>query len=840
MTENKNIETSVLAEAMGKVEKDKENEMSQMRDEIQDLKDTSIYKVPQSLKDKGYKYDEEALYCPFGTNPPYYLKVARGERAYEYSIGMFDEDIFEVKTLAISDKAPLNVENTGRNKKLGQYVSQDINAYYNEGEKPFGKDSVVNGLKRFGIAIGNLKNSPQLNKDFKKYQTQTKEEEKEALKKEAEDNIEVLGLSFSDYSENIQSEARKLVDQNRIYDNIKKTVSFTHEGDKDLVSSLILVGVSIYIGDPIHSFIGGETGKGKTDLIKTVFKNFPQHHIFEIEEFSPKWIFYNGENLNDDYNILLIDDIDLTNSSIVEILKRLTDNSKKVKKLNTVYEQKALNIELKSKFLVILTNAKGNSDSELSNRLYDINILQDEEKEKSVKEKIKKNILFKSKEDKYIDLLNQYNQCAIQYLNEKEVKVFNPYSNFVNVQFLNNRHISSFFNLIDSHTYLNFTQRKTVRIDSVDYLIGSEEDISEVYGRWDIDLQSTDLNARQQEILNLDLPILTVEEAYAKQEDDYAEFSKNDSQAWREEFKRELWSRDRISRELSCSKDTVKFDLDTSQKDRNTKNLYEMGMIGRYRFEPSKDGEDNPRSMWIYYIPKDNKEGESSNTKNSYWYIGTFEMYQSKCPLESKRTIINNFLSLVQFTIYDSKKKIITSFCKEYDDINSYEDMVNFLNEFISYNLHEFHEMDDDISIEEVLEHMKNVEFFSNLDTMDSVPTSDNEGESSNTQMEKDLLVHSKSTKCTNTKNENEGKSSNIENELPMEKHIECFLEFNQDKTMNELQFSIAEVLGLDVNSTDFEHTNLRIKMAVANMIKEGKIVEITEGFHNVFHLVED
>ena len=449
--------------------------------------------------------------------------------------------------------------------------------------------------------------------------------------------------------------------------------------------------------------------------------------------------------------------------------------------------------------------------------------------------------MLKSNDDKYIDLLNQYNQCAIQYLNEKEVKVFNPYSNFINVQFLNNRHISSFYNLIDSVTFLNFTQRKIVSMYGIDYVIGAEEDISEVYSRWDIELQSTDLNARQQSILNLDLPILTLEEAYDKQEKDYAEFMSNDSQAWREDFKSKLWSRERIARELDCSKNTLKFDLDNSQKDRNTKNLYEMGMIGRYKFEPSKDGEDNSRKniMWVYYIPKGKNEGEASKLKNSYWYIGTFEMYQSNKPLESKMSILISFLSSVQILINNTKENFVHSFSSYADDIKSYDDMCKFINDFATQFSNDFSIDDDkDIVIEDVLSHTKKVEFFSVLDNKDFVPTFENEGKSSNAQTEKDFLVHSESTNCTNTEIENEGKSSNIN--MTMYDVIPLYLELGNDMTMYELKQQIANAFNLDINSEEFEVKNLQIEATVSKMISDGKIIKKSDGFSYKLHLVED
>jgi len=837
MTINDN-ETSLMNEVRETVVKEATEEINRKEKRIRELKDTSIYKVPKTLKEKGYRYDDEALYCPLHTNfKDFYLRISRGFNAYEYRIGLFDEnDDFTVFSSSFDDKKPITSSNKSRNQILGKSIPK-INAkfsIYENGEKivPFDKDYLVDSLEEIAIDLINVKDFPQVNENFKVY------EEKEA-EEIAEETSEDKGLSFSDYSESIQSEALKLVEQNHLYDNIKRTVSLTHEGDEDLVSSLTLVGVSIYIGEPIHSFIGGETGKGKTDLVKTVFRNFPQHHIIELEEFSPRYIFYAKDKFNDDYNILLIDDIDLSKPSIVELLKRLTDNSKKVKKLSTVIEQKAVDFELKGKFLVILTNAKGNSDSELSNRLYDINILQDEEKEKSVKNKIKKNVLFKSKEDKYIDLLNHYNQCAIQYLNEKEVKVFNPYSNFLNVQFLNNRHIPSFYNLSDSVTYLNYAQRKSIRMKDVDYLLGTEDDISEVFDSWNIELQSTDLTARQQQILELDIPRFTLEEAFEYHDRILSDYEKSNNKVYRQNLREEQWNKQRIAKETEIPLNSIKFELDVHRDDRNTKTLVEMRLLNRYKWN-----EEISNSEWIYYKPKEENEGEASKSKNSYWYDGTFEMYQSNNPLESKMSILINFLSLVQILINDSKENFIHSFCLSYGDIESDEDMFNFMNDFATQFSKAFAEEESEIHIEDVLIHTKKVEFFSVLDSKDFVPTSENEGKSSNAPMEKNLLVQSESTNCTNTEIGNEEYRVEIVRDTPKTSIIEdtiiMFLEDNGDKNRRDIEYHIAEGFELDVDSEEFAPKLLEIESALKNMEKRNIIERISDNFSWKYHLVEE
>ena len=71
-------ETSLLNEVRETVVKEATDDINQKEEMIKDLKDFSIYKVPQTYKDNGYRYDDTALYCPLHTNfGEFYLRISR-------------------------------------------------------------------------------------------------------------------------------------------------------------------------------------------------------------------------------------------------------------------------------------------------------------------------------------------------------------------------------------------------------------------------------------------------------------------------------------------------------------------------------------------------------------------------------------------------------------------------------------------------------------------------------------------------------------------------------------------------------------------------------------------
>ena len=361
---------------------------SSLEEEIQELEDQSIYKINNELKEKGYRYNSKALFCPFDTNPQYYLKIGRNTSKYEYSIGLFNaNNEFENKTSISYDSKPITAINNRREKELKNQVKININPEYPEEEKPFPEGVLEKGLNRFSIDLGNVSDFEQITKDFKTY-----EEKKDKIhKEESEDTVKTdVFSSFEEYPLEIKEIAIGIIEEDKLFDNIINTVSILHKGNDTLKEALVLICGSVYIDEPVQTEISGNTGTGKTNIVLAVVDNYPVHHVKVLRNVSSKNVYYDFESYNSDYNILVKDDV-ILNESNIETEKELTDNKKKVKELKTVNKvegtNKAVTYTLSGTFLNIYTYAKTNPDEEFSDRLFKGFVEEESDKSESKQEK---------------------------------------------------------------------------------------------------------------------------------------------------------------------------------------------------------------------------------------------------------------------------------------------------------------------------------------------------------------------------------------------------------------------------------------------------------------------
>ena len=147
---------------------------------------------------------------------------------------------------------------------------------------------------------------------------------------------------------------------------------------------------SIFVDDGAHGLLGGETGDGKTDLALTCALNLPAKNVHIISSNSPKDIFYDFDSYDDEYNIIIFDDVVL-NDELIKLIKLLSDNRVKKKVHKTVINGKAERFELKGKYEIVITYAKELPDEELANRLFNIGVNIVDKGES--KEHVKYNIL---------------------------------------------------------------------------------------------------------------------------------------------------------------------------------------------------------------------------------------------------------------------------------------------------------------------------------------------------------------------------------------------------------------------------------------------------------------
>ena len=490
---------------------------------------------------------------------------------------------------------------------------------------------------------------------------------------------------FNEYPEDIQDGAMYLINNNLLLDNIISSVSSIQYGNNDFKRSLILIPTTPYVKEPQQTMLDGKRGAGKTSLILEIAENFPNKDIFHYQSFSAKTIFYDKDKFNPEgVNILILDDVDFNNEDKVASLKILTDNTKRVKTLHTVINQKAVEFKLTGKFLCILTYAKEIPDEELANRLHNSSLIVADDEKGAIKEKIKTNTITDIRDNAAVMKMREYNKCAIQYLSERKMKIFNIFTLFLDVASLGNRDIPDLISVIIANSFYNYSNLKTITINDEELVIGSFKEVEDNLKVWEADdYQSEKLSAREKECLQI-LPEMTVADMEAEVKRTIEdELSTMDSYpAAKRHIRAKFYTADRIAEEMGMNPHTVKNFLDRSSKDGvTTRSLMDMGYVEGIIID-----ENIRYPNKIYYRPIRETVGASSNPKNNM-NVRKYTEYTSMInTLNAKQSILINLLIYVNIILNKKGYVYLKKYCSSYDEVmdkDDYDSYYNFIHDFI-------------------------------------------------------------------------------------------------------------------------------------------------------------
>ena len=499
-----------------------------------------------------------------------------------------------------------------------------------------------------------------------------------------EDEIATLPQSFQDYPEDIQDGAMYLINNNKLLDNIIRTVSYVQYGNSTFKRSLIMIPTTPYVKEPQQTMLDGKRGAGKTSLILEIAKNFPDKDVFHYQSFSAKTIFYDRDKFNPEgVNILILDDVDFNNEEKVASLKILTDNTKRVKTLHTVIQQKAVEFKLTGKFLCILTYAKEIPDEELANRLHNSSLIVADDEKAAIKNKIKTNTITEIRDNAAVMRMREYNKCAIQYLSEKNMRIFNLFTLFLEVASIENRDIPDLISVIIANSFYNYSNLKTITINDMELVIGSFNEVEDNLKIWEEDeYQSEKLSSREKECLQI-LPEMTIAEAEAEVSTCIDELAAIDSYpAAKRHIEAKFYNKDRIAEEMEINKHTLGNFLDRTSNDGvTTRSLIERGLVESIIIE------DNIRyPNKIYYRPIRETVGKTSNHESNM----NVEMYTAFTSvlntLHGKQSILINLLIYVNIILNKKGYIYLKKYCSSYDknmDKDDYDSYYDFIADFM-------------------------------------------------------------------------------------------------------------------------------------------------------------
>lgn len=616
----------------------------------------TIYRVTDELE--GYKYDDSGVYIPFNQED-INLKVSRNESKKSeliYTWTKYSNNKFQTLTIYKSDKLISEEDKkliknlTTAGKKAGLKIDEDE------------MSSFVGTFKDNIIQANCL--SVLKEPDF---------EFPEEMDVDDLDQTETHTIKFEDYDELVQKEALTMLKEDTLFDNIVFSISWTHEGDMKFKRQLPLILSSVFIDQPVHSELNADTGVGKTDIIIETSKNYPPFYIYILRTISPKNIYYDRDSYGD-FNILIFDDVVLT-EPMIEVIKELADNNKPFKELKTVIDGKAKTFTLEGKFLVILTYAKNNPDEELLNRLYKLNIIIQKSNKANIKEKVRGNTVINSDNNEIIKRSRLIIQAGIQYLVEKDIIVFNPFTLMFDPSKLNNRNIKGFITLVKSKTFFHAFKRKNIQIGGKTIYIGSYGDYTFVKDVWDksAKTQKFKLNANQEKILEY-LPENTCEDAYKDHKASLEKYKNAVSRNEKDKILEDEYTRNNISKATGINKSTLRNYLDKSEG--TAKSLEEMGLVGKIKFDS-----DNPSSPLIYYKIK--KNDEVPNGKSSACVGCQSGNDNHFDDLNFKLNVLYSLLVLSNIPINEEGWEYLNFYCENYTDeitADDYDSYYNFIN----------------------------------------------------------------------------------------------------------------------------------------------------------------
>lgn len=644
---------------------------------------SSDYHLTKDLIALGYDFDTSAIYIPYTfkfednrkDEREIYLKIERivqSKVKLVYSWTSKENGQYRVLNLFSRDKllAEENIDESGKssiNKKLSycgriSKLNAEKNSYKN-----FFEDLLINIVNSPCLAI------------FKEadYEFQVQDETSEDDIAEAETS-EIK--CFGDYSEDIQKEAEKLLESGQLFQELQRSISLTHQGHKNTRDSLILQESSVFIGEGVHGLLDGDSGEGKSDLAFAIGYNFPNKYVKILRNISPKNIYYDCESYNDDYNILIFDDLPL-NEDMVNILKELADNTKKVKELKTVINGKAVKFQLEGKFIVILTYAKTIEDVELANRLYNVgvNIIDKSNGKSLVKHKIRDNSVIGGNFNPIIERTRSIIQASIHNLIERDMNIFNPFLSIFNPTDYNNRDVNHFVNMVKARTFFDYYNRKQILVnDELAITIGSFEDFEFVNMLWseDSEAQKFKLSEKQKQILK-ELPSMTTDEAFEYVEKLTKEYHKTQSKKAKAKLLDDVPTKKSLGKTLGINQNTLTNLLDKSKETSTTKSLIELGLVDKIQLE-----ETTYRPNFYYKI-KNEGEGLFSSKKS----IEAIEIQFQESFQDSlvKQTIIINLLFYCNILLNEIGFQYLEKYCDDYEkqiDLKDYDSYFHMINTF--------------------------------------------------------------------------------------------------------------------------------------------------------------
>ena len=240
----------------------------------------------QKLKDKGYLWDNDGLYCPLNTetDEPHYLKISRGYDSYDMTIGVAQEInnkiLFDVRTGNWSGKVPITTDHKPRNQQMGKLVGI------------YGKiPEIADPLRIISADLNGVKNFPQITSNFKEYQEMELDDTDDADSDgEYEQELESRrNPKLTPEEQETADYVSSMIKDNGLTGYLDPILNNIHIGDHRNIYRKILMSLQIIRGDFSAFLLDiAQSGSGKSHENNIVFETIiPERYIEQIDNITP-------------------------------------------------------------------------------------------------------------------------------------------------------------------------------------------------------------------------------------------------------------------------------------------------------------------------------------------------------------------------------------------------------------------------------------------------------------------------------------------------------------------------------------------------------------------------
>lgn len=234
----------------------------------------------------------------------------------------------------------------------------------------------------------------------------------------------------------ISSESLEILKNPKLFDNLIKELDKRIEGEEKSKKAILLSLCSVWVNGsevPLNTLVSSESSAGKSFVCKNIIKLFPKNMVVYRTKITPEAFTYwkNGEDWSWDGKICYLEDVSqgILDSPTFKVMCSEGSTA------TIVIKQKAVDIDINGKPVMLVTTARTDPNTEILNRFQIISLDESKEQTRKIIFKQAKQDNLKNYDEKIIDSLKILRRKSVHIpYAEKIAEQINQKYNFENIR----------------------------------------------------------------------------------------------------------------------------------------------------------------------------------------------------------------------------------------------------------------------------------------------------------------------------------------------------------------------------------------------------------------------